>query len=507
MKIARVLSWTLLGLLGGWYVLCVTSFVDDRWRHFVDSALYVLTAKSLAAGEGYVYQGQPFFLRPPGLSWVLSFVEPDALAPRSMHLVIQGSAVAAVVAVMLAMRRLHGSVMGLVVALLVAVSPLTTGAFNKIFSGLPFLALLFAGAWLVMPGRDGRQVGLWRGFAGAVLLAASLWMRSIGLLILPGLVLVDVFRKEGRRWQGAALAAVVFVLWVPWVSWASSAAAEAPRPSTQLGLFDYQSAMFHVDKRDPDSALVDPDGWMARLVENVDGITETVGVVLVGTAEGPFPGLATLLLAAAILFTWWRRRSLLDWYALTYCIVMLLYFTFVDRLLLGLVPMIYSSLLYSVEELSKLWASGDQASRKPIYCVGLFKVLAPTRLTEIAVIRVGGAQVQHIQPGAVVWVRRRGRIERHGLFLHDSRTERTRCPSGCLESVGHVEGEASREFEVNRHRGMRAPILVRTAGFQIAPRWGASGRLELCRRGSEMHEFACVCARFSQPKCVTAWWP
>ncbi|MDG2150575.1 MAG: hypothetical protein P8N09_13745 [Planctomycetota bacterium] len=375
MKIARVLSWTLLGLLGGWCVLCVTSFVDDRWRHFVDSALYVLTAKSLAAGEGYVYQGQPFFLRPPGLSWVLSFVEPDALAPRSMHLVIQGSAVAAVVAVMLAMRRLHGSVMGLVVALLVAVSPLTTGAFNKIFSGLPFLALLFAGAWLVMPGRDGRQVGLWRGFAGAVLLAASLWMRSIGLLILPGLVLVDVFRKEGRRWQGAALAAVVFVLWVPWVSWASSAAAEAPRPSTQLGLFDYQSAMFHVDKRDPDSALVDLDGWMARLVENVDGITETVGVVLVGTAEGPFPGLATLLLAAAILFTWWRRRSLLDWYALTYCIVMLLYFTFVDRLLLGLVPMIYSSLLYSVEELSKLWASGDQASRKPIYCVGLVAVL------------------------------------------------------------------------------------------------------------------------------------
>ena len=155
-------------------------------------------------------RGSPFFLRPPGLSWVLSFVEPDALAPRSMHLVIQGSAVAAVVAVMLAMRRLHGSVMGLVVALLVAVSPLTTGAFNKIFSGLPFLALLFAGAWLVMPGRDGRQVGLWRGFAGAVLLAASLWMRSIGLLILPGLVLVDVFRKEGRRWQGAALAAVVF---------------------------------------------------------------------------------------------------------------------------------------------------------------------------------------------------------------------------------------------------------------------------------------------------------
>jgi 4-amino-4-deoxy-L-arabinose transferase-like glycosyltransferase len=299
-----------------------------------------------------------------------------------MHLVIQWSAVGAVAAVMLAMRRLHGSVMGLVVALLVAMSPLTTGAFNKVFSGLPFLAFLFAGAWLVMPDRDGRQVGLWRGLAGAVLLAASLWMRSIGLLILPGLVLVDVFRKEGRRWQGAVLAGVVLVMWIPWVSWASSAAGEASRPSTQLGLFDYQSAMFHVDKRDPDSAFVDLDGWIARLVENVEGITETVGVILVGTAEGPLSGLATLLLAAAILFTWWRRQSLLDWYAVAYCIVMLLYFTFVDRLLLGLVPMIYSSIVYSVEALAKRWASPERALRTPV-CVGLVAAL----LLAVGVVR------------------------------------------------------------------------------------------------------------------------
>ena len=31
-----------------------------------DASLYILTAKSLLAGEGYSYLGQPFIIRPPG---------------------------------------------------------------------------------------------------------------------------------------------------------------------------------------------------------------------------------------------------------------------------------------------------------------------------------------------------------------------------------------------------------------------------------------------------------
>lgn len=422
MKLARTASWTLVGLLAVWCVLAVSAFVDDRWRHFVDSALYILTAKSLAAGEGYIYQGHPFFLRPPGLSWVLSFVGADALDPRSMHQVIAWSAVAAVAAVALAMRRLHGPVTGAAVALLVAMSPLTTGAFNKVFSGLPYLALLFMGAWLVMPDREGRQVGWARGLIGAVFLAASLWMRSIGLLILPGLVLCDLLRKDGRRWQGAVLAAVVVALWMPWTLWASAAAADAPRPSTQLALFDYQSAMFHVDKRDPDSAVVDLDGWTARVVENVAGISETVDYVLTGTSQGPLPGLPTALLAAAVLFAWWRRRSLLDWYAVAYAVLMLLYFTFVDRLLLGMVPMIYSSLLFSVEALARRLTPPEADPRTPALCVTLVSLL----LLTVGLLRapdtmtfdmIGSHNWEHVDDVAGAWVRENTEPDAPVLYL------------------------------------------------------------------------------------------
>ncbi len=427
MTAQRLLSGLLLGLLAVWCVLCLSVFLDEGFRHFVDSSLYILTAKSLAAGEGYVYHGSPFFLRPPALSWVLSFFGPERLGAEALdvlaiHRVIQWSAVLAFAAVAVAMRRLQGPLMGAAVALLVAVSPLSTGAFNKVFSGLPFLALLFAGAACVMPGRDGKQVGWVRGLAGALCLAASLWMRSIGVLILPGLVLGDVFRKEGRRWQGAVLSGVVVALWLPWVLWAGEVAEQAPRPSTQLALFDYQTAMFHVDKRDPASAAVDMDGWIARVMENAAGLAETVDVLVIGTPAGPVPGLPTALVAAALLFTWWRRRSLLDWYAVAYVALMLLYFTFVDRLLLGMLPMIYSALLYSVDALVRRASPADAHPRTPAVAVAAVVTL----LLAVGLVRapdtmsfdmVGSHNWEHVDDVAAEWLRANTEPEASVLYL------------------------------------------------------------------------------------------
>ena len=57
---------------------------EPRFRPEWDSALYLLTAQSLAEGDGYRYLGEAFFLRPPGFSYALTFFYKDgACRPES----------------------------------------------------------------------------------------------------------------------------------------------------------------------------------------------------------------------------------------------------------------------------------------------------------------------------------------------------------------------------------------------------------------------------------------
>ena len=52
-------------------LLALFAWHDEEWRPDWDCATYVLTGKALAEGEGYTYLGRPFFLRPPGIAWII----------------------------------------------------------------------------------------------------------------------------------------------------------------------------------------------------------------------------------------------------------------------------------------------------------------------------------------------------------------------------------------------------------------------------------------------------
>ena len=62
--VALALTLVVLGSLG-WVV---HAWYDPA----TDAALYVSTARSIAAGEGYAYLGAPFVVRPPGFSFALA---------------------------------------------------------------------------------------------------------------------------------------------------------------------------------------------------------------------------------------------------------------------------------------------------------------------------------------------------------------------------------------------------------------------------------------------------
>jgi hypothetical protein len=84
-------AWVAIPLLL-YAAACLFVWTDDSWRQHWDSGLYVLTARSLAAGEGYTYLDEPFFLRPPGLSWLIAAVQGDgAFDPARLNRMMRSS--------------------------------------------------------------------------------------------------------------------------------------------------------------------------------------------------------------------------------------------------------------------------------------------------------------------------------------------------------------------------------------------------------------------------------
>ena len=352
MKGERAVTLVLLALLALWCVLAVTAFVEPRFGEYVDSAIYLLTAQSLRAGQGYTYLDHAFFVRPPGFAWMLQPLVGLPLDHEALNRFLQATAVAAFVAVALALRRLHGALAGTLVALLFAISRPSVQAFDKLFAELPFMAAFFAALWLLMPAPGQSRVGWRRGVAGAVLLSASCWLRSVGLLALPPLAWSGVMRKDGRRWQGPALAALALALHLPWMLWARDAASRAERPATQTLMFDYATALLHTDPGDPGSPLVDAAGWGHRIADNTGAIASSLGDALIGVESGPLTWVVAAVVAAAMLHALWARRSLLDWYGAASVAMLLAYFTYTDRLLLPVFPVVLSALFFSAERLA-----------------------------------------------------------------------------------------------------------------------------------------------------------
>jgi hypothetical protein len=380
----RAVTAALLLSLGTFCVLAVARFAESDWRHYVDSAIYLLTAKSLALGDGYTYLGRPFFVRPPGLSWVLSHGVAEGFDFATLNLFIQVCVAGTLLVLLLALSRIHTWAGAALVCLLFAVNPLALEAHNEILAEYPFMVLLFAAAWLLAdrgPAGARLQAGLGTALLGAVLLAAAAHFRTIAILLLPGLVLIDLFRRDGRRWQGAAVAGVVALALIPWTLYTREATVSAERPSAQLLMYDYGTAMFHTNPSDPESPLVDAAGWLARLSDNATEVSQTLAHCFLGGppnsalsefgAEAP---LIAALLGAAMLFTWLSRRSLLDWYMAAYVALLLTYFTFADRLILPLVPMMLSSVIYSLQRLGARFARSGPSVAGPSVDPGLAAV-------------------------------------------------------------------------------------------------------------------------------------
>jgi len=189
---------------------------------FFDDAVYLLVAKALAAGDGFVYPqlpGTPAAIHyPPMFPLLLSMVwriAPEfpsnvVLFKLVNPLLLAGAAAGAVVTA----RRLFGArpivALGIVLATTVTVPVLFLT--TVILSEPLFLALLFPALLAADAARGERALG-WA-VAAAALAGALVLTRTIGGVVVIATVLVLLYE---RRWSAVAVyVAAIAVLLAPW---------------------------------------------------------------------------------------------------------------------------------------------------------------------------------------------------------------------------------------------------------------------------------------------------
>ena len=339
-------SWVPWIAIAIYAAICLACCVESRWRPEWDGATYLLTARALAEGAGYTYQGEPFFLRPPGLPWMLSWLIGDdgAFDPWTVHALLIGWAVAAVGAIYASLRGPEGRPIALALALLVATSLPFGQMFNWVFAEYPFAALLFAGLGLLEASRRPIARWWWFSLAGALCLAVAIYVRTVGVLLLPGVWLVQWARDRGRlSWRGALPVAVVVLLTWPWWSFAGAASAAAEVPIEQDLLYDYSTALLRVDPGDPGSDFV---GWSVLFERALTNGAQLASDFTRAVLHVPAPPASSVLFALLVLAGLGLRLrrlgpTLFDWLFVTYVALILTYFAYDRRLLLPLAPLVY----------------------------------------------------------------------------------------------------------------------------------------------------------------------
>ncbi len=311
-----------------------------------DASIYVASARALLAGEGYSYLGQPFTVRPPGMSLVLAGI--FALRGSdwfAVNLVISLFGVACVSLLYFHAQRRIGAALACLAALAIWFSSPFQAQCNQAMSDVPGAALLLAclaiERWASAKRSWKRDVLL------GVAIGLSTYMRSVVILVIPAIAAARVLaewsqsRPNGARgWFRFALLRIApFALAAIAVKmpWDVRCALRHPTPPVdQNFLFDYSTAMWHVDGGDPSS----PRRELSAIAGNVPGRAERIlaligGHSLPGTVGAPAVALGVVVLVLVAVIAW-TRRDPAEFFAVVLLGVLLVYFGFRDRLALPL---------------------------------------------------------------------------------------------------------------------------------------------------------------------------
>lgn len=313
-----------------------------------DASMYIACAKALLAGEGYAYLGAPFTIRPPGFSVLLAPViawRGVDFAAMNAFVGLFGVATCALLFAWLFPRL--GTWLSLGVATVVWINPGYQHLCNQVMSDVPgaaaMLACLLLERWAERAPSARRDASL------GVAIGLASYVRSINILLVAAIVCARASAHVAEYgWRGGggvhswlgfvrtralALGLVAIAVTAPWS--VRNELSRQPPPVDQNFLYSYSTAMWHADGGDPASALRPASEVLARIPQRSSQVASMLGSRMWTsrgtTTEIALGAFALLCLAANAL----RRRGSGEFMALGTTAVLVVYFGFQDRLVLG----------------------------------------------------------------------------------------------------------------------------------------------------------------------------
>jgi predicted AlkP superfamily phosphohydrolase/phosphomutase/4-amino-4-deoxy-L-arabinose transferase-like glycosyltransferase len=365
--------WLPFGALALVVVATLPALVHRWYDATVDGSIYIITARSLAAGEGYRYLGEPFQVRPPGFSLLLvpfvAGLEQDFFAVN--FFVACFGALGVLLLFWLERPRLGAWLAGLA-ALAVWLNPVYERLMTQVMSDVPGIAMLLA--CLLLERRASAAPSTRREIVLGAAIGLSAYVRTITILLLPAIALsrllrghragTPLFADPLRRYL--LFAAVAVLLLVPWAI--RTRLDPAPSPAEQTALYSYGVATWHSDPQDPDSALLGPGELFSRIPVRARQIASVLGSRLHNEVRAnnepaddeltPAAVAITLLLLGSSLAVLVKRREPAELFVAGSMLALLVYFGFGRRLML---PIFVLTLPAAVEVVRDLVARATSA--------------------------------------------------------------------------------------------------------------------------------------------------
>ncbi len=370
---ARAKTWAIAFVLLA--VACVLYISTARRTYFYDSdtSTYLELARSLAGGQGYVFDGEAHTKFPPGVAlllapWIAQHDGDFALLYRCCVAVSLG---ALLCALWWFRERVESRAL-LLLALCAASATWYEFSTGVSLSEAPFallLLLLLAGAENAL--RRKRLTWL-AALAGAALLLGTVLLRSAGLAVLAGsfaTVLHLAWRREkffsglGGRTRAALLLAPAMIAVFLWFVWCSRPAA-AQHAGDVGHESSYVSLWALADPHWPDLGSVTLLGLLGRsflmLLREGRHVAEVLGNVGWITGSSPSPLVVGALVAVGL---GWRaefRRAnpLAAWIALFYSILVSLWpYDEGRRFVMPFVPLIFVFAWQGLRSAANAWRS------------------------------------------------------------------------------------------------------------------------------------------------------
>jgi len=339
----------------------------------IDAAIYISTAQSMIAGDGYAYLDIPFRVRPPGFAALIApVVALSGVDFAALNRLVMLFGALGVVLLFLFARPRLGWIAAALCALAVWTNPAYQRLCNQIMSDVPGLTLLFlcllVERWARRAPSPRRDVilGLCVGLAGT--------LRSLAVLLVPAILAARLLatRDVGGAPRGAAatrgpllFAAVALLVLLPWGI--RNRVVEVPAPADQTRLYSYGTAMWHDDPGDPGSPRRGVGEILAGVPLRAHQIASVLGSRMTQDLKGDQPPSADLdplhaaaglvLVGCSLVVLVWRREAA-EIFTAAALAVTLLFYGFASRLLL---PVYVLALPATVEVFRELLRRGAGA--------------------------------------------------------------------------------------------------------------------------------------------------